>query len=453
MTTAALLAFTAIVFPLAAAAEACSCSNQSPTSVDLDIATGNALAVVTRTDPGGAVANFVVEKSLGGPLPPRLDGRVDLTRGGCQPFVPPAGGVGALVFTRDGEGWRLGRCSQVDLAYTLYRVQGPPTPVVGGDPVAVAAGRFGGSRLVALDAEGNPVAWDGRPGSALVAACPGGRRVASIGTVKSPDGRTQLAEVTVHDAATLTALRTVPLQADRLQYVEAVRCLDAEGERVVAIAFNEDGVQSEARFLTVQGLGVQDAELAPIREVAAVPGGFVGVGRSFGALAPLALVRVADDGRVRTLAADTGFGYLESLAVTPDGRYAALYGSPVGRARTKLELHVFDLRTGRIVAEHVPTHYVQALAWTASRQLLMAVSKGPRVAAPPVEVRDLRLRLVGTRPSAAGYRLAAMGETAVRFNGGRVHLAPAAGTPTTLNLLRLVLAERLVPVGTGTFGG
>ncbi|MGQ0465106.1 MAG: hypothetical protein ACT4QG_07260 [Sporichthyaceae bacterium] len=89
-------------------------------------------------------------------------------------------GVAVAVFERKGGAWRHQICADhLDLAEVLAGVEPRPRAVEGGAPVAYAAGGYGDSRIVAFDAEGNTVAWDERPGTAIaVAACPGGRKVA-----------------------------------------------------------------------------------------------------------------------------------------------------------------------------------------------------------------------------------------------------------------------------------
>lgn len=97
----ALLGLCATV-PVAEPAQACSCSSRD---LDVELARGSAVAIVTRVDSrAGTAARFRVERSYGADLPATLSGQVDAGMD-CHPQVFPQD-VTALVYRRDG-GWVL----------------------------------------------------------------------------------------------------------------------------------------------------------------------------------------------------------------------------------------------------------------------------------------------------------------------------------------------------------
>lgn len=426
-------------------ASACSC--WAPTVAE-SLAAGHAVAVVTRTDRGpGTAATFAVEDSLGAELPDRLTGRVG-DGGSCSPPVPP-GGVAALAFEpRDG-GWFLGACRKLDLAEALEHVRGGPGPeaTAGGRVVAVAAGAYGGSRLAALDRTGRVLAWDGRGGSAgHVAACPGGRTVVAVGRPAGEGGPAAPAELTVHEASTLRVLRAVRLQEQAGRYrVRAMRCADPAGSRVEAVVEADD----DAQLVTVEGDRVRAAGLGDIGAAAATADGFVVVADGIhDDREPPYLALIGPDGNRERAADLPGLTAAEHLAVSPDGRTAAVYG--YGADDLPNALRTVDLGTGRALGSWTRGElYVGGLAWAGPDRLLALASSGGWK---PVRVFDRVLREVDRLPAVPGHALATVGDAAVTYWDTRMTITPAGGEPLVLDELRLAGTQHVAGLPGHGFG-
>lgn len=412
------------VSPLALAtpAQACSCS---PPDVDASLAVGGALALVTRVDDGlSSVATLAVERAIGVGgtdlgMPEHVQGEMDHSGGSCQPFVP-AGGVAALVFERRAAVWHVGSCGEVEFGPALKRILGTPTPAAGGVPVALAAGTFGGSRLAALDAAGNAVAWADADGSgSSVAACPGGRRVVAAGRTDAPLVEDRRFELTRHATSTLRTLSTVPLPLHGYGHVLALRCADPDGERVEVLVSEpvEGSAKRTARLLIVERSRVRAVPVGEEMSGAEpVPGGFIA---TEGLRGPR-LVRITPEGRTSVLARFPRLWAVEFLAVSRDGRSVAVaMGS---------RLITVDGRTGRVLGwRTVPKTWIYGLAWTSATRLVVRADREYRDPAPLLTLLDRRARARPELASAPGSGLAAVGGTAVSF-GHAADPCPAGTT-------------------------
>lgn len=438
---------TSLIF--ARPAHACGCETRD---LDAELRDGGAVAVVTRTDAGETErATFRVEEALGSDLPATLTGEIDQ----CQPYVLRES-VAALAFRRTGVrlpagspqlgGWTLPSCSALDLNTVLTRLHGTPSATSTRPAVAVAAGDFGGSRLVALDRRGEVVAWDRRPGQAdLVVACPGGRTVVAYG--RPPNGPLEL---TVHDAATLETSRTVPLGLRDGEYARSLRCDDAAG-RVVRLLATDEAGDSSSRVLTVVGGEITSAAIeVSVTWVVPIGDGFLADVATGPENLP-ALVRIHPDGSASAPAPLADLGGVLRLAVSPDERTIALMGYEVSppRAVESADLLVVtvDARTGRELARWRPDEYLEGIAWTPVGRLI--VRSGYSGNTPPdrpgiLTEFDRDLRAQTHRDSGQGSGLVTVGESVVTFAGTHVVAIPAAGAPRVVENLRLAGARSVV---------
>ncbi len=437
-------------------AEACTCGIRD---IDEALTDGQAVAIVTRTDDGSnaggdpaklPVGTFRVLDSIGPKVPATLRGSMD-TGGSCQPTVAP-GALAALAFERKESGWFLGSCSEAELGKAVQRAQGDPVTATGGPAVAYAAGAYDSSRLVALNRTGATVAWDRTPGNGqLVAVCPGGDTVVAVGRTPAEDYADRVVELTVHDAATLRVLRTVPLGDTGPLYRAAMKCTDSRADRVQLVV--SDYTEGDAAtLLTVRGGKVDRVYLGQGSMAQAVDEGFMLLGRQSGGPATLTLVR--PDGRQNTIAELPNLNYAERFAVSPNGRTAAVFGSSGDERGTVVTV---DADSGKHLGMYTRKKlYASGLAWTASGELLLRESQDYRHPM-PVLAFDRTLTEQGTWPSVAGPWagfFTTVGDAVVVYGyGSRPTATPRKGEPVVAESLRLAAAEHLIAVDGAEFGG
>jgi hypothetical protein len=405
---------------------------------------GKTLGIVTRTDEGdGPRSTYRVEAEFGGDLPAEVSGPPDGVEWG--PSVLPRG-LGALMFEHK-ESWEFVPCAEVPLGPAIQRATGSPPVVSKGPAVAIAAGRFGGSRLVALDRRGRPVAWDGRAGRGTqVSACPGGQTVAATGRTGERYYPNLDADLTLHDAVTLRPRRTLKLPVHRESQVLAMRCADARGNRVdiLLVEFGGSGTE-QGRLLSVTGKRMEVTKLGRVVAAAPVDGGFLAL-----ALAPReapTLVEVASGGARRVVATFDDLSP-DKLAVSPDGRTVAVSGTSHANGRV---LRTLDARTGALAGEWGTDKvgqdaYVNGIAWSASNRLLARVETGRRGEELHLISFDRALREGGRGVAEPGWKFTAIGEAGVSYSGARMRASSIGSAGLTLDELRLADAQHLTPL-------
>lgn len=165
-------------------AQACPCAVGDPrtTLVEADAAFVG-VYVGGRQGPVGtrvAVHSFQVEEVVKGVLPATLEVVSSDSGAACGLELPRGQRVG-LLLSRSGSTWTATLCALM-APETLRQASRPLPPPASPGPVRLlVGGRFGSVRTLALDAAGRTVAYGrGEGESALVAACPGGRRMAEL---------------------------------------------------------------------------------------------------------------------------------------------------------------------------------------------------------------------------------------------------------------------------------
>jgi hypothetical protein len=413
-------------------AGACSCD---VAKIDEAVERGWAAAVVTNPAAERDQREpYVVEAAYGADLPARIPPAPDPSCGGPAPLP---GGVEATLVERKG-GWRPLLCGYVDFGETVLRALGEARAVDGGRPVAVVAGTFGGSRLVALDRQGNTIAWDRQDGTGLMsAACPGGSIVASVGrTGGTYDSERGAVRLSVHDAMTLDLRRAVPLDLPVGNVVTAMRCADSRGSRVEVLVrdYNAGG---RFRSLTVTGRKVTTAKLGRLDAVAATPDGFVLVDRG--------LTRLSADGTRTQIVRDVTT-QPDQLAVSRDGRTIAVHGS-IGDHDSVVG--TLDARSGKVLGEWRPAGDVSGLAFSGSGRLLV---RSGRTAETEVRSFDRAMRPLGKVEAGPGRLFTAVGESGVTYQTARISAARVGQERLVLQELRLAGAEHVVALSDVGFG-
>ncbi len=423
-----------IVLPNPASA-ACSCVAPK---VDAASAAGRALAVVTRLDDGdGPRANFAVEASYGAEMPPRVSAHVDDGVGAnCRPWVDPRGGVAAVVFNRELLSWDTEACGTVSQEEVFQQVLGTPQPIAGGPAVAVASGRFGGANLVAVDANGTPVAWGSESdGGGPLAACPSGTVVAALDRAAA-DGVTP-PRLTVHLLEDLTLRHAVPLPLTAGERIQSMRCTDRVGDLVELLVTHDQGL-IPARLMSVREGRIELRDVGELGIAHAVSNGFLAV---HGFKAP-GLARVVGGVPV-VVTENIGMSSVAAMAVSADETTVALWGKPTPKGGAVLRL--FDLRTGSLLATRKEADAVTGLAWMGD-ELLVRVAGQRRLPAPAMKVLDRALRSMGHVLTPTGHRLSTIAGSVLTFGGARATLSDTSGRTRALPMVRLAAAEDIVGV-------
>ncbi|MGQ0843222.1 MAG: hypothetical protein ACT4QF_03710 [Sporichthyaceae bacterium] len=439
----AALALSAPLALFAGPAQACSCSSGPDPFLDNERRAGRALAVLTQTNDGGDGLELRVDRSAGPTrgsdrkplrtpppaLPAVLTGRAAASGCGYVPFQ----GVKAVSPYPEKKGWSAAGCRDADIGDALQVIAGEAPATSTAEPVAVLAGRFGTSGLVAIDSRGEAVAWDrtsGRIGN--LTACPGGRTVLSYDTLHADD------VLTVRDARSLGLVRTLALPAN-LRTLQGLRCVDAGGTRAQVLVLG-DGAGGGSLLFSVTEDSTSFVPVAT-RLSAPIAGreGFLGAtadGRS--------LVRIEPTGAVRVLRTD--FPRIGLLALSPDGRTLAGIAATDSPAAGAGSVMSFDASDGGTLASWTPASTADALAWTGGNRLLVRI--GHLNAEAPyrqgtVQALDRNLRPVGSRPAAPGL-LAAVGEVAVGYGKTRLSLTRAQGRTEVVENLWLAPTTHVV---------
>ena len=417
------------------AAMACSCAMtpkvETPASME-----GRSMAIVTRLDDGGPRADFAIEATWGAEMPNRVSGDMDDAGNQCRPWVDPRGGVGAVVFNRELLAWNTEMCGSPSQEEVFLRALGNPVPIAGGQAVAVASGRFGGSNLVAVDAYGTPVAWGAKSvGGGPLAACPDGKVVTALDRVVG--GGDEPLRLTIHRMSDLTVRHSIVLPLTAGERVQAMRCADPAGGLVELLVNHDEGLVP-SRVMSVRRGHVVLSDVDEIRMGVATSDGFLAAS----GFHTSALTRIVD-GVGKVLVPDTGMRQVGFMAVRPDDSAVAVWGYL--RDADDPALRVFDLRSGMMLASRSMLGDVTGLTWS-GKELVVRTAGAIRRPAPAMQVLDARLHPLGHLFTPTGSRLTTVGDTVLTYGGARVTLSEESGKTRTLPMVRLAAAEHLVGV-------
>jgi hypothetical protein len=229
-------------------AQACSCAIPDARSA---VAAGDGAFVGTlvsrRANGNEAVLVFDVERSLKGAIGRTVEVRTPSSGAACGIETPIGSRVG-LVLERRAGAWHGHLCLQFSPADLLAALRPLPRPTGSGPVALLVAGRFGTARLLALDRRGRTLAYGHGGGvTAGLSACPGNRRVAEH--LITDTGVT----VAIRELRTLRFVRRQRLRLDPRLLVHEVRCVDGDGERLLAFLSGvEPGDPDRARLLRIE---------------------------------------------------------------------------------------------------------------------------------------------------------------------------------------------------------
>lgn len=362
-----------LLIPLSPA-NACSCAMTDPREA-LEHAeaafAGTMLSVrdAEPSDPDGpfqpgreVIYTFEVERDYKVELGEQVEVHSSGDGGTCGISASPGEPTAMFLYRHDSGPWRSNSCSQLSPAELQEAAE--PLPVTGQGPVRfLAGGAFGPERVVALDAQGRPLAYGYGAGETThLSACPGGAFAAEV----VADGREPNVLV-VRRLSDFSPLWEMPIPFDldyetRAPHVQGIRCRDDQAERIVVGGATKQAGQKHSRLVSVSENVVRPLHQGTAagyhleRDVA-----FISTGRRAKKLKVIDL----DTQRARHLAALRP--RISSVALSPDGRRAAVLTS---NRHTGAYLHVINMKHGlqrsRAVVKRNPS-FDGAIRWQGRR--------------------------------------------------------------------------------------
>ena len=211
--------------------QACSCALPDP-RVALAQADGAFVGKLVNRREGDqtTVLTFSVEKALKGAIGRTVEVSTASDSAACGIEVRTGTRVG-LVLDRQGGTWSGYLCWQFDPDELLDAALPLPRPNGHGPVALVVGGGFGESRIAALDSRGRTLAYGQGTGRvALLAICPGGRRLAEIAFVGSEQ------KLVIRATRTLDIVRRQTLSLPREKYAQRLACEDPAGASVLVFS-------------------------------------------------------------------------------------------------------------------------------------------------------------------------------------------------------------------------
>lgn len=279
---------------------------------------------------------FEVEHALKGGLGDRVEVSYPSDPGACGLGVEVGQRIGLLLHRRDG-GWHSDLCSSADPTRLLEATKPLPKPTSTEAVNYLLAGRYGPYRLIALDTAGEVVAYGSGKGLATaLSVCPRRAHVLEIFSLiersrveRAPSiGVRRVADLALVSERRLTDLA----DSDNSQwYIRALSCRSEDGDEALLFVTEEGSAEQRGHIIRLS-----DGRMTTLWEGVGTTATFTdGAERAFVA-APLSderqqLLEVnLASGEARALGETRG--WVESLAVSPDGRRLAgvIYSSPVG---------------------------------------------------------------------------------------------------------------------------
>lgn len=334
-----------------------------------------------------------VDTVLNGPVSQR-EITVDFS-GGCT--GAPLGQPQLFLLEGGPARWRGNDCSVFPPESARGLVNAPPQTRPG-RVAFLLSGRIGNARVVAVDRQGNPVAYGDGEGRAVISPCPGGQHVVELIGPSDPSDTAKGVDIEVRDLRTLAIVdrheRTrfgrawcmSPDASELLALETEVSVSFPPTTRLVRLRAGEREVVLEGHWESVD----VDAAAGIGFALAAVP--WEAVSRE------LAEFDLATGQILRRLSVRGDAG---SAALSPDGELIAVHArgraAPVagGPGATRAALFLIERGSGRVVAEHeLETHELRGvLSWLADDELAFVSTGGGDYMVPSRTFdRDLRER-------------------------------------------------------------
>lgn len=232
-------------------ARACSCVPPDPWSYlrQADGAFVGRLVSRREADQGRAVLTFRVERAVKGKIGKTVE-VVTANNGAACGIETSVGQRIGLFLSREGGGWQGHLCWQVAPEDLLAAVA-LPAPNGRGPVKLLVGGRFGPARTMALDAKGRTLAYGlGRGKVREFSACPGGRRVAELVALDTPDPPHTSYIVAICELPTLRLIREQRLR-HRYFDTSGLRCVDVNADQVIAFWGSGPDLERRARLIRI----------------------------------------------------------------------------------------------------------------------------------------------------------------------------------------------------------
>lgn len=424
---AACLAAALVVLPIDAA-RACSCADGDPRDT-LAGADGAIIGTFIEShdadgDPDGWsdqdwIYTFRVDEEVKGDFQETLEVHSARDGASCGLGVRSGGRYGLFLYQRARDGaWTSGLCSQTTPEEMREAASPLPAPTSSGPVRFVVGGSFGKAQTMALDERGDIVGYGfGDRDMTLVDACPGGRRIAEIGSRYPRAPRLVVRRLRDFEPLWIHKLPFGWGQRFPGQYPVKMLCRSRWAQRVVVFSTNHGEPEARSRLTEVTPDGR--------RLIRAGSGTYAAfhAGRAFitsGARGRDLLSVSLRTGRSRSIGRAPGF-YAGDIAISPNGATLAGLSHPTYGYEDQKPNRLYTLD----LTQRTPTRKVRdlnknpdtygELEWFGDRRIVHVPDYYGRS-----HVYDLRLmrkgtfELAGHSPVVVGERVYSLGYGVIR---------------------------------------
>lgn len=243
----ALIVVATMLVVLTKEARACSCNTLNPYEAlaRYDAAfVGELVSIPREGSPGelGIIEGdyvFLVEQAVKGDLPERITVRSPLHGESCGFEIGIGQRVGIFLRMVDGN-WRGGLCSQIDPDALMAAAESLPAPESDGSIVALIGSITPEGRTIAVNGEGDTVAYGAGEGEVFgYAVCPESRTVIELVVLRN-DRLTH--RIGVRDLRGLHVVREIAGEdMPAVGNVRAIECLDPAGDEILLFEARDAG--------------------------------------------------------------------------------------------------------------------------------------------------------------------------------------------------------------------
>lgn len=427
-------------------AQACSCAALDPRE-HLDLADAAFVGtLISREEPssgpvysGGEEVTwtFQVERAVKGDLGDVIEVQSPIDGAACGFGIAVGQRVGVFLFENGGQ-WHGGSCGVIDADALLRAIEAPPAPDGSGPVALLLANDTGDARVMALDSDGQTLAYGMGDGEVRdFSVCPGVERVVEL--VAHQDGRRELA---VRDLRSFEVVSEVELRDDSSgtsSVLSALTCRDPSGGDVLVYDVYYVRFPVSSRFLRVQ-----DGEMSTLYETQMEgEGGHQATFEADGDVAyitkghrghEIAVIDLATGAELSVFPVPAIEGepdYMISLALSPDGTKLAALGYQPGPV-AKFRLIIIDLSMEPVAMRELSlgeSPLYSSVTWLDNLTFLVSGGDHYPDGSP---VYDLSLSHVSSMPGWSAQEPLLLDDTLYGLGGyGSLYSAPLPDGPVT----------------------